>query len=78
MDNLPRPMYKIKSPNGVIMDDKYYQEELQVKRGDEYKIESILKKRKRKGVSESLVKWVGWPDPTWEKTKNISQINSDK
>ena len=32
--------------------------------GDEvvYKIEKIIKKRKRKNQSEVLVKWKGWPE----------------
>ena len=28
----------------------------------DFKIEKILKTRKRKGKTEHLVKWLGWPD----------------
>ena len=46
--------------------------------GNVYKIEKVLKKRKRRGISESLVKWVGWKEPSWEKDKNIISTSEPK
>jgi hypothetical protein len=43
---------------------KFYELELQKvsKADDVYKVESILKTRKRKGRKEYFVKWFGYPD----------------
>ena len=58
------PMYQIKDYQNEVITSFFYEPELQLTFLDEnmiYKIEKILKKRKRKGISEVLVKWKGWP-----------------
>ena len=58
------PMYQLKDYNNDIIDSFFYEPELQLAYiGDEvsYKIEEIIKKRKRNKISEVLVKWKGWP-----------------
>ena len=57
------PFYKIKDLNNEILDGTFYAEELQkiYKTDGIFKIESILKKRKRKKQQEYLVKWSGYP-----------------
>ena len=58
------PMYQLKDYQNEVITSYFYEPELQVAFLDEnmvYKIEKILKKRKRKGISEVLVKWKGWP-----------------
>ena len=32
-DNLERPMYGLRTPEGVVQTDKYYEQELQLKKG---------------------------------------------
>ena len=63
---IPRqpPVYKIKDWASEPIDGIYYDEELikVVKPEEIYKIEKILKTRKRKGVVEHFVKWSGYPD----------------
>ena len=57
-------MYQLKDYQNEVITSFFYEPELQIAFLDEnmiYKIEKILKKRKRKGISEVLVKWKGWP-----------------
>ena len=57
------PMYSLKDYNNDEIESFFYEYELQLAFLDQevvYKIEKILKKRKRKGQSEVLVKWKGW------------------
>jgi hypothetical protein len=56
--------YEIKDYDGEVVKGKFYAEELQkvIKEDDVYKIEKILKTRKRFGKTEHLVKWLGYPD----------------
>ena len=59
------PMYQLKDYQNDVVESYFYEAELQLAFFDEnmeYKIEKILKKRKRKGISEVLVKWKGWPN----------------
>ena len=58
------PVYLIKDDRGEILEGTFYAEELQkvVKKDDVYKIEKILKKRKKGRRVQYLVKWLGYPD----------------
>ena len=56
--------YELKDLNGQIVKGKFYEAELQqiLKEDDVYKVEKILKKRKRAGKTEYFVKWKGYDD----------------
>lgn len=58
------PVYKLKDWSGEDVQGTFYQEELQAATPNTtYKIESILKRRKRRGqAAEVLVRWLHWPD----------------
>ena len=57
------PSYGLTDQAGEYIKGKFYAQELQkVKIGDIYKVEQILKTRKRKGKPEYFVKWLGYPD----------------
>ena len=59
-----RPVYRIKDFNDEEIDGTFYEQELQkiTKIDDVFKIEKVLKKRKRKGKNqEYFVKWMGYP-----------------
>jgi hypothetical protein len=58
------PTYKIEDFGKEEISGVFYEPELVkvVKTDEIYKIETVLKKRKRKGQTELLVKWLGYPD----------------
>ena len=72
------PVYKLKDDAGEILDGTFYETELQkiIKNDDVYRVEKILRKRKRKGVVEYFVKWKGYPDKfnSWVRESNISKL----
>ncbi len=72
------PVYKVKDWNGDPIIGIFYQWELvKVVKPDEiYKIEKVLKTRKRKGVTEHFVKWLGYPDKfnQWIKQSDLKTI----
>ena len=47
-----------------ILEGTFYEAKLQkvIKEDDVYRVEKVLRKRKRKGVVEYFVKWKGYPD----------------
>lgn len=64
------PVYTIKDYAGDVIEGNFYEKELQKvnkPKDDFYKIDTVLKKRKRKGKTEYLVRWAGYPDSmnTW-------------
>jgi hypothetical protein len=58
------PVYLVKDDHGEILEGTVYAEELQkgIKTDDVYKIETILKKRKKGRKVQYLVKWLGYPE----------------
>ena len=63
-NNQDIPMYQLKDYNNDVIRGYFYEPEMQHSYiGDDvYKVEKILKKRKRKKITEVLVKWKGWGD----------------
>ena len=58
------PVYKIADKAGEVVTGSFYTEELQkvtLQENEFYKIEKILKRRKRKGKTEYLVRWMHLP-----------------
>ena len=72
------PVYKLKDDAGEILEGTFYEPELQkiIKEDDVYRVEKILRKRKRKGVVEYLVKWKGYADKfnSWVSERDISKL----
>src|SRR3989454_2894268 len=58
------PTYKLKDYDDETIKGKFYAEELQkISKTDEtFKVERVLKTRSRRGRTEYLVKWSGYPD----------------
>ena len=71
------PVYVVKDDHGDILEGTFYAEELQkvIKKDDVYKIEKILKKRKRGRKVQYLVKWLGYPDSfnSWIFTSDVQK-----
>ena len=72
------PVYKLKDDAGEILDGTFYEAELQkvIKEDDVYRVENVLRKRKRKGAVEYFVKWKGYPDKfnSWVAEKDILKL----
>ncbi len=73
------PVYKVNDWNGETIVGIFYDWELVkvVKSADEiYRIEKILKTRRRKGLTEHFVKWTGYPDKfnQWIKGPDLKSI----
>ncbi len=61
--NMPIPMYIVKSLNDdEIVQGGFYAEELQPIKGEVYKVDSVLRKRKVRGRTQLFVKWRGFDD----------------
>ena len=72
------PVYKLKADAGEILEGTFYEPELQkiIKNDDVYRVGKILRKRKRKGVVEYLVKWKDYADKfnSWVSERDISKL----
>ena len=72
------PAYKLKDDAEEILDGTFYEPELQkiIRNDDIYRVEKILRKRKRKAVVEYLVKWKGYADKfnSWVSEKDILKL----
>ena len=72
------PVYKLKDDAGEILEGTFCEPKLQkiIKNDDVYRVEKILRKRKRKGVVEYLVKWKGYADKfsSWVSERDISKL----
>jgi hypothetical protein len=57
------PTYELNDYDGENIKGKFYEQELQKvkKNNDIYKVEEVLKTRKRGGRTEYFVKWIGYP-----------------
>lgn len=71
-------VYRLIDLAGENVKGTFYAEELQrTTLPDVYKVEAVLRsRRKRGGVKEYLVKWMGYPDSfnSWVNAKDISDL----
>ncbi|KAK3755141.1 hypothetical protein QZH41_020561 [Actinostola sp. cb2023] len=59
------PRYKLNEWDGDPIKGSFYEQELQrvtVRPEDSFRVEAIVKRRRRAGKSEVLVQWKGWPE----------------
>ncbi len=73
-DHLPTTTYELKSMHdNEIIQGGFYSNELQLIKGDVYKIEKILKSRKRNNILEHYVKWLDFSSQhnSWIKASDI-------
>jgi hypothetical protein len=74
------PLYELEDIEGKGISGTFYQTELQkvwFDSEDSFKIEKILKSRKRKGhPKESLVRWLHWPKKydSWVSSSEVQVI----
>ena len=71
------PLYKIKDLNDEPVEGTFYSSELQKVNIDKdglWKVEKVLKTRKRKGVKEYYIKWLGFPDTFNSWTTDVESL----
>ncbi|XP_033756256.1 uncharacterized protein LOC117339000 [Pecten maximus] len=73
------PIYKIIDYDGDSIAGTFYNSELQkVNKGrdDLFKVERVLKRRKRNGIQEVYVKWLGYPKKfnSWIKESDVQNL----
>ena len=78
--NVEKPLYKIKSSTGQLLERRFYPEEIQKinkNSSDIYRVEKILKEKYIKGKKYFLVKWLNHSESenSWEPADNIFDIN---
>ena len=58
-------MYKLEDYAGEEIRGSFYEEEMHKVRkvDDVYRVEKVIRKRKKNGRTEYLVKWLGYPSP---------------
>ena len=76
------PMYKLKDYANDAVGGYFYEYELQPAFIDEntvFKIEKVIKRRKKRNKNEVLVKWKGWPVKynSWIDEKDFKMLNND-
>lgn len=75
--NMPIPMYVLSDYDGteVIRGSFYSNELVKMNEKEDFKIERVLRRRKRNGVNELFVKWKGWPDKynQWISEDDVTQ-----
>ena len=78
---MPRqvPVYKLKDDANEILEGTFYEPELQkvIKNDKIYRVGIVLRKRKRNGKVEYLVKWMGYEDPkfdSWVPESDITKL----
>jgi hypothetical protein len=54
------PTYALKDLRGEPVKGSFYEEELQLSKQEVYRVEKVIRKRKKNGVDEAYVKWKGY------------------
>jgi hypothetical protein len=57
-----KPLYKIKDEQQNVIDQRFYPEEVQKIKENLYRVEKVIRKRKYRGKTQCLVKWLNYPD----------------
>ena len=74
------PVYKLVDYDQDPIEGSFYQSELQlVSKRDVFKVDKILKRRKRKGVSDVFMSWLGYPKKfnSWIKETDLQAPQKD-
>jgi transposase InsO family protein len=60
-------LYTLKDDDGKneIIQGSFYEQELQLAMGDEYRIDRVMRTRMKGKKKQALVKWKGYTNPTW-------------
>ena len=69
-------IFKIKDEKGQVLNQIFYPEQLQKITDNLYRIEKILKRRKRNGIKEVFVKWLNYPNTynSWIREGEVNKL----
>jgi len=72
--SMPQPRYYLSTLDGEKVKGSFYENEITLSKHETFKIEKVIKKRKRNGKLEYFVKWVGYPSSqnSWVSEKWIT------
>lgn len=72
------PTYRVADYNGEVIDGLFYEPEMArvIKEDDVYLVEKVIRKRKKNGRVQLLVKWKGYPDSmnSWVDRDDVQEI----
>ncbi|XP_054155698.1 uncharacterized protein LOC128954155 [Oppia nitens] len=68
-------VFKLRDEQGNILEQRFYPQELQQITDNLYRIEKVIKKRKRRGKTEYFVKWLNYPESYNSWTDNIENVS---
>ena len=74
-DPLPSQL-TIDNKFGMIFDTPEDLSSVAINSDDEYTIERILRHRHQDHGWRLLVKWLGWPEPTWEPLQQLQEMTT--
>ena len=72
-----KPYYLLKDEKGNLDFQRYYPNEIQKVKPNLYRIEKVLRQRKRQGLKEIFVKWLNYPESynSWIPAADLANIN---
>ena len=79
INRTPRQVYRIADENGSLLEREFYPEEVQKVSADvSYRIEKVIKRRRRNGVIEFYVKYLGYPSSynQWIPAANLQHLQN--
>ena len=78
IDKYQPTTYQIRSLAGELVEGSFYEKELQLVTNDDemYRIERIIRTRGRGEHKQALVKWMGYPEPTWVPYAQIQRLDN--
>ena len=74
------PQYKVKDYSGDIVTGTFYENQLaRAYEQDVYKVEKVIRSRKKGGQKQFLVRWKGWPSKfdSWISEEDLQDIHRD-
>lgn len=74
--NLPRPRYIVKDQNEEVLDSVLNENEIVRYTPSKYRIEKIIKSRRRNGKKQALVRWQGYSEAfdSWVDYKDLENV----
>ena len=75
--DIDKPQYTLRDYQGKEIEGRFYPEEVQLYTGSEYRVEKILKSRRRNGIKQVLVKWLNFGNEhnSWINETDVGDVS---